>query len=49
VITAPQSIAARSLTDLATVIHGGRIEKGGKLLSGFRWRAGAQQMAEAGG
>jgi len=51
VITAPQSIAAKSLTDLATIIHGGRIEKGGKLLSGFRWRAGggAQPVAEAGG
>ncbi len=39
VITAPQSIAARSLSDLATVIAGGRIDKGGKLqLPGFKWR-----------
>ena len=28
VITAPQSVAAKSLTDLATVIAGGRIDKG---------------------
>ena len=39
VITAPQSIAARSLSDLAPVIAGGRIDKGGKLqLPGFKWR-----------
>jgi pilus assembly protein CpaE len=37
VITAPNSAAARSLADLATVIAGGRIEKG-KRLSGLKWR-----------
>jgi pilus assembly protein CpaE len=44
VITAPQSVAAKSMTDLATVIAGGRIDKGGKLqLPGFKWRpAGAE-------
>ena len=31
VITAPQSVAARSLTDLATVIAGGRVEKNGRI------------------
>jgi MinD-like ATPase involved in chromosome partitioning or flagellar assembly len=39
VITAPQSIAARSLADLATVIAGGRIDKGKLQLPGFKWRA----------
>ncbi|HLB24411.1 MAG TPA: response regulator [Dehalococcoidia bacterium] len=39
VITAPQSIAAKSLSDLATVIAGGRVDRGGKLqLPGFKWR-----------
>jgi pilus assembly protein CpaE len=39
VITAPQSIAAKSMSDLATVIAGGRLDKGGKLqLPGFKWR-----------
>jgi MinD-like ATPase involved in chromosome partitioning or flagellar assembly len=41
VITAPQSIAARSLTDLATVIAGGRVDKGKLQLPGFRWRGTA--------
>ncbi len=50
VITAPQSVAAKSLTDLATVIAGGRLEKpGGKILGGFKWRPGsASAMAESG-
>jgi pilus assembly protein CpaE len=38
VITAPQSIAAKSLTDLATVIAGGRLDKGKLQLPGFKWR-----------
>ena len=42
VITAPQSVAAKSLTDLARVIAGGRIDKGGKLIPGFKWRPGTQ-------
>ena len=43
VVTAPQSVAARSLTDLATVISGGRIDKGKLQLPGFKWRpAGAE-------
>jgi pilus assembly protein CpaE len=47
VITAPQSVAAKSLSDLATVIAGGRLDKGSKLLPGFKWRPGAQpSMAE---
>jgi pilus assembly protein CpaE len=37
VITAPQSAAARSLADLATVIAGGRVERG-KRPSGLKWR-----------
>ncbi len=42
VVTAPHSIAAKSLADLATVIAGGRVDKGGKLqLPGFKWRGGA--------
>jgi pilus assembly protein CpaE len=38
VITAPQSIAAKSLTDLATVIAGGRLDRGKLQLPGFKWR-----------
>jgi pilus assembly protein CpaE len=42
VITAPQSVAAKSMSDLAIVIAGGRIDKGGKLqLPGFKWRGTA--------
>ncbi|MDP9237333.1 MAG: AAA family ATPase [Chloroflexota bacterium] len=41
VITAPQSVAAKSLADLATVVVGGRVEKAGKTLGGLRWRAGS--------
>jgi pilus assembly protein CpaE len=41
VITAPQSIAARSLNDLATVIAGGRVDKGKLQLPGFKWRGTA--------
>jgi pilus assembly protein CpaE len=37
VITAPTSAAARSLADLATVIAGGRVERG-KRSSGLKWR-----------
>ena len=45
VITQPSSVAAKSLTDLATVIAGGRIDKGGKLLPGFKWRGSTQPAA----
>ena len=50
VITAPQSVAAKSLTDLATVIAGGRLDKpGGKILGGFKWRPGSTAaVAESG-
>lgn len=49
VITAPQSIAAKSLMDLAKVVAGGRIEKQGKARSGFKWRPGsASAVAESG-
>ena len=46
VITQPNSVAAKSLADLATVIAGGRIDRGGKLLPGFKWR-GSPQAATA--
>lgn len=46
VITSPQSVAAKSLTDLATMIAGGRVDKGGKLIPGFKWRPGGAAMAE---
>ena len=52
VVTAPQSVAAKSLSDLATVIAGGRSVNGGgggKKLNGFRWRAGVQPAAAEGG
>ena len=42
VITAPQSVAAKSMTDLATLIAGGHVNKGGKLIPGFKWRPGTQ-------
>ncbi|MBI5284366.1 MAG: AAA family ATPase [Chloroflexi bacterium] len=48
VITAPQSIAAKSLTDLATVIAGGRLDKGSKILGGFKWRPGSQPAVAEG-
>ena len=48
VITAPQSVAARSFVDLATVISGGRIDQGRKILGGFKWRAGAQPAVAEG-
>jgi pilus assembly protein CpaE len=52
VITAPQSVAARSLVDLATIIAGGRIDRNnggtGKILGGFKWRPGTQPVAEPG-
>lgn len=49
VITAPQSVAAKSLADLATLIHGGRLDKGAKILSGFKWRPGSQPAVAEGG
>jgi pilus assembly protein CpaE len=41
VITAPRSVAAKSLVDLATLIHGGGLDKPGKILSAFKWRPGS--------
>lgn len=52
IITAPHSVAAKSLSDLATVIAGGRAVNGGgggKKLGGFKWRAGVQPAAAEGG
>lgn len=51
VVTAPQSVAARSFTDLATVISGGRVETNKKAQSGFKWRGPqpAPAVAEGGG
>lgn len=49
VITAPASVAAKSLVDLATVIAGGRIDRGGaRLPLGLRWRAGTQPATAEG-
>jgi pilus assembly protein CpaE len=48
VITAPQSVASRSLVDLATVIAGGRLDKGNKILGGFKWRPGSQPAVAEG-
>jgi len=49
VITAPQSVAAKSMADLATVIAGGRLEKQGKIPGGFKWlRGAAPAVAENG-
>jgi pilus assembly protein CpaE len=48
VITAPQSVAAKSLTDLATVIAGGRLESGRGILGGFKWRPGSQPAVAEG-
>jgi hypothetical protein len=47
VLTSPQSVAAKSMTDLATLIAGGRVEQGKKVFGGFKWRAGAQAAAAA--
>ncbi len=46
VITAPQSTAAKSLTDLAKIVAGGRLDKKNKVQSGFKWRHDAAR-AEA--
>jgi pilus assembly protein CpaE len=46
VITTPQSVAARSFTDLATVISGGRVPRGTKMIGGFKWRPTQQAPAE---
>lgn len=49
VVTSPQSLAARSFFDLATVVSGGRVDQGRKILGGFKWRAGASAaVAESG-
>jgi MinD-like ATPase involved in chromosome partitioning or flagellar assembly len=38
VITAPASVASKSITDLATVIAGGRLDQGRKIFGGLKWR-----------
>jgi pilus assembly protein CpaE len=38
VITSPNSVAAKSFGDLATLIAGGRVAQKGKVLSALRWR-----------
>ena len=49
VIRAPQSAAARSYIDLATVLSGGRIDQGRKVLPGFKWRPASQPAVAEGG
>jgi pilus assembly protein CpaE len=49
VIRAPQSPAARSYVDLATVISGGRVDPNRKALPGFRWRPSSQPAVAEGG
>lgn len=52
IITAPNSVAAKSLSDLATVIGGGRLGRSGTgsgKQGGFKWRAGAQAAGAEGG
>ena len=51
IITAPQSVAAKSLSDLAAVIGGGRPGRtsSGQKSGGFKWRAGAQPAGAEGG
>jgi MinD-like ATPase involved in chromosome partitioning or flagellar assembly len=49
VVTSPQSVAAKSFSDLATLIAGGRIEQKGRGFAGFRWRQGAQAPVPAEG
>jgi len=49
VVTSPQSVAAKSFSDLATLIAGGRIEQKNKALGGFRWRSNAQIAPAEGG
>jgi MinD-like ATPase involved in chromosome partitioning or flagellar assembly len=49
VVTNPQTVAAKSFTDLATVVSGGRVESGGNrsLRSAFKWRGGSQESGPA--
>ena len=52
IITSPNSVAAKSLSDLAKVIAGGRPvggAGGGRKLGGFKWRAGVQPAGAEGG
>lgn len=49
VITSPQSVAAKSFTDLATLIAGGRVDSGKKAFGGFKWRGTNAQAAPAEG
>ena len=52
IITAPNSVASKSLSDLAAVIGGGRVGRNGSgsgKQGGFRWRAGAQPAGAEGG
>jgi pilus assembly protein CpaE len=47
VLTSPQSLAAKSITDLATLIAGGRVEQGKKVFGGFKWRPGVPAATAA--
>ena len=49
VVTSPQSVVAKSFSDLATLIAGGRLEQKGKVFGGFRWRSNAQAAPAEGG
>lgn len=48
-VSSPQSVAARSIADLATVLAGGRPENGRKPTNGLKWPARAQAPAGAEG
>jgi pilus assembly protein CpaE len=50
IITSPNSVAAKSLADLATVIAGGKtVVTGSKKSGGFKWRPGSQPAPAEGG
>ena len=52
IITAPNSVASKSLSDLAAVIGGGRVGRNGSgsgKQGGFRWRVGTQPAGAEGG
>jgi MinD-like ATPase involved in chromosome partitioning or flagellar assembly len=46
-VSSPQSVAARSIADLATVVSGGRPENGRKPTNGLKWPTRAQAAASA--
>jgi MinD-like ATPase involved in chromosome partitioning or flagellar assembly len=48
-VSSPQSVAARSIADLATVLVGGRPESGRKPSNGRKWPTRAQAPANAEG